>query len=1810
MFSFLKTKLRPAIIFFTGLLLAGLISIELPAQNRDIQPDTKVRVVKLEPLETTGCETNITVRFSNDLVGRGSLNTTLISSPLIFKPDIPGVARWIETDVLRFYPDNPLLPATEYSVKLDRSGSYINGNKINEKRKFIFQTDPLTVNKFEWYPLFDKDNPGLIRLRIIFEFSYMVDLDKLKDKLVIRAKENTEKSSLDYEIENLDEAYAKSVSIVTEIFKKDNKDQRYDLIIKKGLTCQNCGESTNREYKREILVKKFTRFFIKNLTAGIEYNQAVIYLQLSKAVPLDYIKEYLTLSPETKFTAEQRYQTINLKGDFKSGEVYEVKLAKGAPSHDGSVLENEFSSKVKIPDLSPSLKFVSTAAYLPYYGPGLVELETVNVDSISVEVEQIFANNLVYAMTSNLSAYHNYSRSNLSDIGRHFFSQEKELIAVRNKPLITTIDIGQIISNTAKGIFRLSARVKERRWTFDSRLVMKTDIGLMAKSSGEYLMVWANSLDRAEPIEKATIKLFSRNNQLLLEGFTDSRGIVLFENIKEKIGNFEPFLITAEKNNDLSYLSFKESLLPMTDFDIGGRPYLNEGYETYLYLDRNIFRPGDTANIASIVRTVGGAIPPEFPYFLIIRDPAGREFKSFRVNSSGSGFLELPLHIPDFARTGQYNIIARIGEDYEIGRTSFQVEEFIPDKIKTEVNSDRGEYNAGDTVNIEITGKYLFGPPTAGHKVSGHLTLGSFNFSPEGKAAFSFSDNERKFSRIDINLGDTLLNDSGKHTYKYEIPRDMRPPSALKGLLTASVSEQGGRAINNYSEFIIHPYDRYIGVKLNFEGYAKPGEPFEAQLIAIDSKGDMQNIEKVRVNFYQIVYHSLLKPDNRGYYRYVSEKREILLDSADVTVSPNGATVSFTPPQNGRYKVVAFDMEGGHSAARFLYASGWHYAPWSMEQPDRIEIDFDKNMYEPGENAVVQIRAPFGGTLLLTVEKEKVLEFITYRMENNSAEINLPIKRDYFPNVYISATIIKKAKDVDKASPARAYGVAPLKLSQQSYDVGLSISAPEVIKPGKRVQIRLSTKNKMAAEITLAAVDAGIMQLTDFKTPDPLQFFYGQKQLYLKSYDIYSLIYPEIERAASHLSPGGGRSEMIKAVPARHLNPITSHRVKPVSLWSGIVKTDETGQAIVSFDIPEFNGQLILTAVAVQGKSFGTAESEITVRDRIVIQESFPRFISPGDIVEGLITIFNNSGKNNKFKITLTSDGPVEIISPAGRSIRLAENSEGNVIFKIKAGLKPGNVNFKIKATNGIDSTQISFELPNRPVQPLQTKFGSGIAGKNMSAFFEMPTGWVEGTEQYILKTSGFPALGFTRNINYLLSYPYGCLEQTTSRLFPLLYFNDLIRFADTNLIGSGGAEYFIREGILRLTGMQGENGSFSFWPGNSRYINHWSSIYASHFLLEAQKAGYYIDPSLDKQIRRNLYNIAAGKEKDLNMSERIYAAYVLSGAGKLKKNIVNFLHDIKDDDLPPFSRYQLAGALARSGDIELARSLIPTEIQPAIFEPETGGIFSSGVRTNAILLDVLNEIDQQNPSTAVLAFDLMQSAQAGRWYTTQENAFGLMSLGKYLSGQSNLNFEGLINIDDESYKIDSKDVQLIRRDIGGKNVSITIDGDGTCFYFWQASGVPINNAPQEFSRGIIISREYLDIDGSPIDYHDLSLGDQIICHIKARATDKNLSNVVINDLLPAGLEIENPRLKTTPKLSWLPKPGRDIEYQDIRDDRLLLFTSLNNRRDVEYYYSLRAISAGEFNIPPIAAECMYNPVIAAAASSGVMKVHPYGKGE
>ncbi len=1207
-----------------------------------------------------------------------------LDPPVQFTPAIRGLARWIGTNELRFFPDAELLPATEYTARVESDKTWISGLKIVNQDIYHFQTPPLRLVNYQ--AMFDADPsvPGEVRINGRLSFNYKVNLEALQKTLSVNGEKGAAKSSLNVTIWPVDRqrpitsfeegltlsrqsGFSTDFQFTTESFPQLKEMQKYTFTIEKGLGCQNCGTGLPDLIKFISIVEPKRSLVVVSVGNRGEEETGAIVINFSLGVTADAAKSFISLEPKTDYTVEETYGGILLRGNFKSGDTYTVNIARGLVAINGMELEREFSSRVKIPDLPPTINFTSSAVFLPKQGNGLLEFKTVNNNDVTVEVEQVFANNLVYFLQTGYG-YNTYYYQP-TQLGRSLFIKEKSLDSRNNEPLLTTIDLAGIVGDTTQGIFKISVRNKERRWESDSRFAMITDIGLSARLSDDYLMVWANSLSKAEPMSGVTVTLISRNNQTLVEGKTNSQGLAIFEKIKDRLAGFEAFVITAKLNNDLSYLRLDQTLLPVTDFDVSGRPYLSSGYEAFLYTDRGIYRPGDTAHIISVVRGVDASLPPGFPYFLIIYDNQGRKFESFRMSTENSSIASLDFLVPDFVATGKYSVAAVIGEDLVIGRYEFLVEEFMPDRIKVTLNTPSKSYMTGETIVAEVNAKFLFGPPAAGHQVSGHLTIEPYTFAPAGWSQYNFSNYNIIFTKTEIDLQDTLLNDTGGHTYKYELPIKLVAPSSLKGLLSATVSEAGGRGVSVYSEVLIHPYNNYVGIKTGLDGYAKPGQAVDISLIAINTEGNPVALSDCDVKFYRIVYNTVLKKDKMGIFRYMSERKAVLIDSTVVAIAVDGGHATFTPSDYGSFEIVATDKSGGHSTSIDFYASGWGYAPWAMTSPDKIELAFDKKVYLPGQKGLLQVRAPFGGRLLLTIEKAKVIDVITKDMSGNTAEIEIPIKKDYFPNAYVTATIIRTADSLQLNMPARAFGIAPLLLSVEEKKLNIKVSAPDVTKPKSHVNIDIQIDRPRSTDLTVAAVDAGILQLTDFKTPDPIDFFYGKKQPGLSPYDLYSLIYPKVAQSSSHLGAG---DKMFAASRLRHLNPISAKRVKSVALWSGVVKTDETGKATASFDLPEFNGKLVIMAVGVQNELFGSSSKEMIVRDKIVIQDNFPRFVSPNDVFDGLITIFNNTGARADITISATAEGPVEFLSPASTVVSLDNNREGTAVFKIKAQICTG----------------------------------------------------------------------------------------------------------------------------------------------------------------------------------------------------------------------------------------------------------------------------------------------------------------------------------------------------------------------------------------------------------------------------------------------------------------------------------------------------------------------------------------------------------
>lgn len=1759
---------------------------------------SKITIKRFSPEGEVPRRTNFTITFSDNMVPPESVNVWIDCDFVKIQPPLEGTCKWTSQKKLRFYPEEQLRPSTEYVLEVSPKIVREKDKRLFGRRSFQFHTARIRVEKHTHHHRIDEMKPGLANLYLALEFNYEILPSDLEDKLQIRFEKG---DYIKYKIEQ--RSPSRVLTAVSESLPLEDIDRKIQLHVDKSLKPQDGTLTLFDDYDVTFAMPARERVVVESAYPERSGDANWITAKFSTPVAIAAVRDFIRIEPEISFELQRDHRYLHIHGEFQPGEVYVLTLKKGFLALNGTRLEHEFSTSVEMREMEPYFDFVTQGIFLSRKGNLKVGIETVNIEKLELSVDKIFINNLVHFLNTN-NMFSRWFRRGF--LGKHVARKEIEMEEKRNTKVITTVDMREYLDEEREGIYVLTLRRPERRWGSSIKWVRITDLGIMAKIGQDELRVFVNSLENLRPQEGVTVRLISRTNQVLLEGVTSAGGVASFKNYCQVTEGFEPFVITAQKGKDLTFSKLVDCRLPLSDFDVGGAPVLREGYEAFLYTDRGVYRPGDTVHLATVIRQTDGSIPPDFPLKLQILAPDASIFNEFRGWVGDAGVDEFNIAIPLYAMTGVYTARMLVADSMEVGRKRFNVEEFMPQRIKVEISLAKESYRTGENVRIDVKGTMLFGPPAAGRRVDTKLTINSKAFSPEGFTSFHFGDSEKEFDRVELKLGGDELNDEGMNTYEAHIPDDMKPPSALSGLIEASVYELGGRAVTKYKQFDIHAYPHYIGLRRAEEGYAEKDKPTRIDFVLVTPEGQKSEPLELEFSYYRVKWHSILRRDKSGYYRYVSERSLELVDRKKVTYNGDVSSLSFIPHQYGRYRVVLEEPESGASSSLEFYVSGWGYAPWAMAEPEKLMIDFDKDSYRVGEQAVIQVRSPFAGKLILTVEREDILDQQIIEMPENTATITLPVREEYKPNVYVVGSLIRSHQSLEVHAPVRAYGAYPLMVDCRPERLSVDVKAPDQVSPRSTLDVSVKVIGGTGKTyVTIAAVDEGVLQITDFATPDPFEFFYRKRRLSVETYDIYSLILPEIEEAEKKSSPGGGRAEEM----ARHLMPVALRRVKPVALWSGIVEADPSGRATVHFKVPQFQGSLRVMAVAFDNAKYGSSARNVTVSDPIVLTPTFPRFVAGKDSFDIPVNVYNGTEKTGKVTIQLSVDGPVKVLSPDKLTVNVPGKKEKLINFTCQAADGMGALHFTLEALGLGSSTRHEVDMALRPASPLVTEVGAGRIEDDGEASFTLDENWIEGTTRLQISLSPFAIINLGHSLRFLLGYPHGCIEQTTSKVFPLLYFSDIAKIAEPALFKDRSADYFIQEGITKLRSMQMANGAFTYWPGGGRE-SEWGSIYATHFLVEARKAGYQVpDRTIDKAARhlRNMLRAKLRTEIHRYQLERqAYATYVLALLGKPDKSSMNYLRQAEVHNMSTWAQTLLAGAFALSRDINTAMSMMTFEIGPSQAPRETGGNFNSSTRENAIMLEVLNEIDPEHPSIPLLVEAIADRLKkhSHYYYTTQGTAFGFMALGKSLRGRKTADYQGKVWWDGELVAPFDTENTVIKKEGGeGKGIKIKIDGQGPCYYYWYFSGIRKGAYFEEYDKGLKVNRVYLDRWGYPLDYQNIKQSDVVVAKITMTTQADNLDNVIITDMLPAGLEIENPRLGSRNVISWIGNKSIVPDYMDIRDDRLNIYLNLRKGRTVKFYYMLRAVTTGRFVLPPVKGEAMYDPFKSSVANSGQIRV-------
>jgi uncharacterized protein YfaS (alpha-2-macroglobulin family) len=885
-----------------------------------------------------------------------------------------------------------------------------------------------------------------------------------------------------------------------------------------------------------------------------------------------------------------------------------------------------------------------------------------------------------------------------------------------------------------------------------------------------------------------------------------------------------------------------------------------------------------------------------------------------------------------------------------------------------------------------------------------------------------------------------------------------------------------------------------------------------------------------------------------------------------------------------------------------------------------------------GDAAQVVVRSPFAGRLLLSVETDDVVSTRVIDMPASHVAVPIVLSKACLPNAYVTATVVRAIDPGAAWQTHRAVGTLRVPLDNGDRKLTVQLAGPTEIRPATSLGIDLRVTDAAGqavkdSAVTVAAVDEGICQLTGFTTPDPFTFFTRLRGLGVATADLYGQLMPEVPRP-DKTSAIGGDADGTDAYNPRHMSPVSAKRVKPVALVSGVLHTDGNGFAHADFAVPRFIGKLRLMAVASAGPATGSGESAVHVRSPLIVQSSWPRFAAPGDKFLVSLTVFNNMPTSAATTVKLhVIDGPLQFAKSNDASIgaiRLPANGQTTEHVEVTAGRDAGVSHVTLIASAGGESYEEDVEIPVRPASPEIRVGGYAVATPDKPAAISLPGGMLKSTEHFQVRVTPWPSLDLPRGLDYLERYPYGCLEQTTSTLFPLVYLSDIGQQIAPGMFEKDRVNDKVQAGITRLIGMQTANGGLAMWPAY-REAWPWGTVYAAHFLIEAQNAGHPVPDEFRKSVLGYVHGLLNVSSDDGEMLEtQAYACYVLALAGKPDRAAMNRLSEIVKSPRPEGptlggqARLHLAAAWMAAGRRDLAESLVPQSLPQPREERALSGSLGSPVRDRAILVDTLLAVQPDHPALPALVQQLADAGRNGQWRSTQDTAFAVLALGRYLRQSKSVAAYETAELQDGTSRVgESASGKPLTWDGDGKSegdklqLSITGPANAKAHVAWLQVGVPLS-PPAAADHAMRIRRRLLDEHGKALAANRVRSGDLVQVELTI-ASETPLEHVAIDDLLPAGLEIENPRLQTTaadaaerPTDGDKPNVFQDARL-DMRDDRLVLIGRLTSAGSGTYVYTARAVTPGTFVLPPAHAECMYDTGINSLGETGTFEVLPGG---
>lgn len=1755
---------------------------------------------------------NLQFTFDKDLYPDSLLQQWDSTAYIVFTPKVQGMFRWNSASELVFSPADGFKPGTEYTAEL--SPNLMNKSKrkfaFGSGKQIKFHTPSLKVvnTHLSWNRSMDLSS---VLLQMDLDFNYEISASEAVSHLSLKY------NGRPVQFNAVTATGTKSLSV--QFLPTNDKDDETPLKVSlsKGIKVINTDYVSEKDTNFSVNIPSRSNLEITGVIAQHNGTEGIITVNTSQPINENNLKNAVKLDPSSAFdiVLNEAGFTITSK-DIKADKAYKLTIDKTIEGAYGGRLKEDYSEQIHFGALKPEVRFVNQkGVYLSSKGFKNLALSIVNVPEVEVQIIKVYENNLEFFLKKDKRwGYHyddednesgDYEYYNTEDLGDTVFKKTYQTAQLpeQNAARILHLDFEDKIQDY-EGVYVVCVSSKEHYWIQDSKILSLSDIGLIVKQDKDNMYVFANSIRNTAALSNVKLSFISTNNQKIYSATTDNDGIAVFKNISKAAPGFRVALVTARMDNEFSFVWLNQSRVETSRFDVGGRMPNATGLNAMIYAERNLYRPGEELHLSAVVRDEQWNRPGEMPVKFKLLMPNGKEFSTVRKTLNEEGSAEAAFAVPHSAITGTYTLELYSGTDILLNSYNISVEDFVPDRMKVEVKIDQKEYKIGDTVRSNIQADNLFGTPAAGRNYQCELNMDKATFTAKDYDDYNFSiRNDFRFNTV---LREGKTNERGAAVERFNIGAELKDAGFVKGNIMATVFDETGRPVHRYEHFSVFSQPYYLGVKSGLD-YVGTKSIVTLPLVAVDKNGIAQNNVAAQVTVIKKEWNTVIEKDGNR-YRYKSQLDERIISTQKLNISGKATNFNFTPQLSGEYEI-RFALPGTNNyVSQFIYAWGFdntQYSSFEVNNEGNVSIKADKEKYNIGEKMNLLFTTPFEGKLLVTVERGNIIEHHYLNTKDRSASLDIKTNEEFLPNVYVSATLFR-AMDGSEMPLTVAHGFKNIFVEDRKNELPVTVNMTE--KSRSKTKQTITVRTAPNAFVTIAAVDEGILQVKNYQTPEPYKYFYQKVGLSVNSFDIYPLLLPEIRTTRSSTG-GDGAGEN----SALRVNPKFVNRVKLVSFWSGILKADSKGNVSYDIDVPQFSGDIRVMAYAYKGKAFGSADNHMKVADPIIISAALPRFLSPKDEVLMPVTVSNTTAKDAVANISIKTTGELKVNGSATQEVKIKANSEARVLYRVAAmpAIGEGKLTVVVKALNETFTDETDMSI--RPAASLQKITGSGVATEAKPGAITVSGNFIPATFNGNLVVSKSPLVQFSKNLDELVQYPYGCVEQTTSAAFPQLYYQDLVKsVSGRTQSGDLNPNYNVQQAIIKLQSMQLPNGALSYWPGGG-YESWWGSIYATHFLIEARKAGFdvnentvnrllqYMKTRLQKRETEYWY-YNENQKREIVAREIIYSLYVLSLGGQPQLNTMNY-YKANTKILSPDSKYLLSAAYAISGQPAMAKDILPKDFGTEKSATAFGGSFYSYVRDLAISLNSLMDIDPNNAQVGILAKQLSEQMQKERYMSTQQNAFGILALGKIARLANKTAATASVVSNGKSVGVMANDnLKANLKNYLNQTLNVQVAGKGAYYYFWELSGITSDGSFKEEDSYMKVRRTFYDRSGKQISTNSFRQNDLIVVKISIVAQyNSDIDNVVVSDILPAGFEIENTRLNDMPEMKWI-KEESEADYIDYRDDRVNLFTTVNNVERI-YYYMVRAVSPGLYTMGPVQADAMYNGYYHSYNGGGIVTV-------